>query len=638
MNEIFYLEQDEEITSVVDKLKGLEAKSVGLVAPKGSSIVQSLVSLKLLQKQAKSLSKEIAIITLDEVGQNLASRIELPVYADVRSKKPIERVEQKEPAVKGPIEITDEPAGAEEVAAAKLAQEAEKETEKAQEKAKEGVKAAAEEEYENLPDSFEVHRYDEPDNEQAQQKDEPTGEQGQQEDKGSGGTATTSGETEFAKAEKDEQKDESKDKKSTPKPEADTPGFVNRPLREKKEDNRMDLESARPTILEKKHTTSGVKKKSKLKTVLIVVGIVVLIVALGLADLTLARLNIDVVISAEPITKEVTIYAQKDHPNIDFDGGVIGATQTEKEISKNSSYGSTGEKETGDPAKGTLTIQNELGTNVSLTAGTTIRSSDGVSFTLDSSITVPKATLDAEGHKVLGKTTGSVTAAQAGSSGNMSSGTSYVAEGKNGISLVGSTSGGTSRKVKVVTTSDIDALKEDLMGKATDQFKEDLKSNADVVFLDGAYTAEVTSFTTSKNAGDVADNFTGTAKVRVVALTFSKKDFNQAVVKIAEKDLPEGKSLLVTEMDQATPSLDEAQLNIGKLKLKGELRSHVGPKIDLEQMIANFKFKPIKKVRAEIEAIPGATVKEVSLSPSYALPLGPILKSHTKFNIEYKNK
>ena len=51
MDEILYLEPDEEITSVVDKLKGLEANSVGLVAPKGSSIVQSLVSLKLLQKQ-----------------------------------------------------------------------------------------------------------------------------------------------------------------------------------------------------------------------------------------------------------------------------------------------------------------------------------------------------------------------------------------------------------------------------------------------------------------------------------------------------------------------------------------------------------------------------------------------------------
>jgi len=618
MDEILYLEPDEEITSVVDKLKGLEADSVGLVAPKGSSIVQSLVSLKLLQKQAKALGKEIAIVTSDEVGQNLAGRINLPVYADVRSKKPIEPIEQKGPQDSGPIEITDEPAV--ETAALKEAKE-----ELPAKDLKESVQKPVEEEYKDLPKSFEVHRYD----------DKPEPEQAPDEQ----AESTLSKPDDQAQDEpKTEERAEAPDTQEK-KEETVDPKFVNRPLHEKKIDERMDLESARPTIHEKKQFEPiNIKKKSKKKIVFAVIGVVLLLVAVVLADLAIAKLNISVAIPADPFTKEVTLTAETNHPNVDLESGVIGATQTDKEISQDGSFVATGQKETGDAAKGSLTIQNELGTDVSLSSGASIRSSGGVYFTLDAAVSVPKATLDAGGNKVLGKATANITAKSAGTSGNLAATTSYSVEGKSGLSLVGQTSGGTTKTVKVVTSSDVDAAKKNLVSQATDKFKTDIKADADTVFLEDAFTAETSSFTTSKNANDTADNFTANAKVRVVALTFSKKDFSAVAIKLAEKGLPEGKSLLVTDADQVTPTLDEAQLNVGKLKLKGQLVSHIGPKIDLESMIAGFRLKPLKKIRSEIEAIPGASIKEAEISPAYTLPFGPIIKKNTHFNIEYTNK
>jgi len=601
MDEILYLEPDEEITSVVDKLKGLDAESVGLVAPKGSSIVQSLVSLKLLQKQAKGLGKEISIVTSDEVGQNLAGRINLPVYADVRSRKPIEPTDQKEPEETGPIEITDEPAVASAAEIEKEKTDVERDVEKKDTKPN---REEVPDEYKDLPKTFEVHRYDD-----KVEESQPLSQETSQSKK--------IVEEESVKAE-------------------DKPKFINRPLTERKVDNRAEIESARPIIHESRQKVAP--KKSAKKTFLAIVGIVVVIAALVLADLALARLQIDLSIPADSFSKDVIILAEKDRTSSDYEKGIIVGTQVDKEVSQDGTYPATGEKETGEKAKGTLTFQNELGADVSVSSGATVRSSSGISFSVDQDVTVPKASLDAGGNKILGKATGAVTAKEAGTSGNLSSTSSYAVEGKSGLSLNGATSGGSSKKVKVVTKSDIDSAKKDVVSKATDKFKQELKSNNDTMFLDEAYTAETSSFTTTKNSNDEADNFGAQAKIRIITLTFSKKDFTQAVIKTAEKDLPAGKSLLVTDKDEVNPSLEENQLNIGKLRLKGQLKSHIGPKIDLNKMIAGFRAKPIKKIKSEVEAIPGATVKSVNLTPNFALPLGPILKRNIVLNIEYTNK
>lgn len=76
-----YLESDDEITSVVDKLKNAEGTSLDIVIPKEAIMLQSVINLKLLKKQAESLGKEITIVTTDKVGQKLAEQIGIPVVA-----------------------------------------------------------------------------------------------------------------------------------------------------------------------------------------------------------------------------------------------------------------------------------------------------------------------------------------------------------------------------------------------------------------------------------------------------------------------------------------------------------------------------------------------------------------------------
>jgi len=74
-----YLDNDEEITSVVDKLKGSDRVAVDLVIPKEALLLQSVVNLKILKKQAEGLNKEIVIVTQDKVGKKLAEQVGIPV-------------------------------------------------------------------------------------------------------------------------------------------------------------------------------------------------------------------------------------------------------------------------------------------------------------------------------------------------------------------------------------------------------------------------------------------------------------------------------------------------------------------------------------------------------------------------------
>lgn len=88
MEENIYLESDEEITSVIDKVAGAMNPKVNLVVPRGATLLSSPVNLKLLKAEAERHKKEIAIITQDKVGRNFASQVGIPVFEDVKKTTP----------------------------------------------------------------------------------------------------------------------------------------------------------------------------------------------------------------------------------------------------------------------------------------------------------------------------------------------------------------------------------------------------------------------------------------------------------------------------------------------------------------------------------------------------------------------
>jgi hypothetical protein len=81
-----YLEADEDITSAIDKLGKSAGDSVQIVVPKRSTMLQSIINLKLLKKAAQSHGKELVLVTNDRIASDLAGRVGLAVAPSIGAK------------------------------------------------------------------------------------------------------------------------------------------------------------------------------------------------------------------------------------------------------------------------------------------------------------------------------------------------------------------------------------------------------------------------------------------------------------------------------------------------------------------------------------------------------------------------
>ena len=68
MHQTFYIDVDEEISSVIDRLNKSMSIESYFVVPKRALFFQSIVNLKILKREADKVGKIVVIVTQDEVG------------------------------------------------------------------------------------------------------------------------------------------------------------------------------------------------------------------------------------------------------------------------------------------------------------------------------------------------------------------------------------------------------------------------------------------------------------------------------------------------------------------------------------------------------------------------------------------
>ena len=74
-----YIDIDEEITSIVDRVRKATANEVIIVVPKRALLIQSLVNLKLLKKETNRRRKRLMIVTQDRIGKKLIEKAGIQV-------------------------------------------------------------------------------------------------------------------------------------------------------------------------------------------------------------------------------------------------------------------------------------------------------------------------------------------------------------------------------------------------------------------------------------------------------------------------------------------------------------------------------------------------------------------------------
>ena len=105
--DVIYIDIEDDITAVIEKLKNSKEKIIALVPPKGNAVLQSVVNLKLLKRAAEQAGKQPVIVTSNQALTALAGGLGLYIAKNLQS-KPVLVGDEPEDVADDALEVSDE--------------------------------------------------------------------------------------------------------------------------------------------------------------------------------------------------------------------------------------------------------------------------------------------------------------------------------------------------------------------------------------------------------------------------------------------------------------------------------------------------------------------------------------------------
>lgn len=282
----------------------------------------------------------------------------------------------------------------------------------------------------------------------------------------------------------------------------------------------------------------------------------------------------------------------------------------------------TGKKEVGEKAKGTVTIFNSLSEVKTLNKGTIIKSPSSLEFTLDESLTIKGvASHSADETVTPQKETVAVAADKIGKEYNLPSGTKFIVSSFDITDIVAKNdspfSGGTKKEITVVSQKDNDKLQEDLPKTLEKTARESLskKLSDDKVLLPAFIQVTLKEKTFDGKIGDEKNSVTLKGKVEYQSISYSKSDLISFSKSFLEKNLSPNQ-----QVDYGNIRADVKDI---KSKTDQEINSALVvkalllPKINEENLRHEVKGISFAKAEEIIYKIPQVTNTDISLFPSF---------------------
>lgn len=96
--QVVYVEIDEEVTSVFDRIKSLRKKEILLVVPRKAILFQSGINLQILRKKMEEKGRKLILVTTDRNGVHLAEKVGLQVLSRIEVEE-LKAPEEENPQV-----------------------------------------------------------------------------------------------------------------------------------------------------------------------------------------------------------------------------------------------------------------------------------------------------------------------------------------------------------------------------------------------------------------------------------------------------------------------------------------------------------------------------------------------------------
>lgn len=524
MEDILYLEPDEEITSVIDKLRGSKAKELRLVVPRGATLLQSVINLKLLAKEASSIGKVIAIVTADKIGRNLAAQVGLTVFDSIKNQKPIFEPVRPEVSSQEVLEIDErkiEPMP--------------------------------------VPPGLSVHHFQ--------------------------GVPAV---------------------KQTEPPKIDHEKFeapqASFPLTKK-------LKIRQPF-------NWRLFKKIGLP---VMIGLVLILLATSYFVLPEVKVNIKVLSDPFEKTQDIVINGDSSSTDPNFYPG----TFVEVSRDKAGKFTTTGQKNLGGKATGTITLYNKKGSSKNFAAGTKL-SSSSQTFLLKAAVTVPGATVSDMGTVNPGTAGANIEAENPGEQYNIKAGTFVIVDlaAADQNLIYGQSSkdmtGGFSKQVQVVSQEDFDKAKTQLTGELSDDITQEIKNEiADLETIDKSVVIEQTNSQSTANVGDQATDFTLHLYLRGRVVALKTDGFQAFVLDQASKELSADKMISLGPGDSVAPAVKAASYDKKQLILAVAITGEVSSRLDSGQIQSDLLGKNKAQASGYLASLSGTNGADIVYKPAW---------------------
>lgn len=304
---------------------------------------------------------------------------------------------------------------------------------------------------------------------------------------------------------------------------------------------------------------------------------------------------------------------------VDPTNTIVPGRKQEKTVSGEKTIAVTGQKDIGDPARGTVTVYNKTLTSKKLPKGTVL-TAGSLSFTLDSDVSIASAS-ESVGSITFGKANAAITAAKLGLQSNLPASTEFsfkdtpssVMIARNEAAL----SGGTSKVVTVISRADqdglIEALTTELIEKAKDELAQGVGGRERLI--DATIKTAVTDKSFDAEPGTEAKELHGKITVTVSGTSYSEEDVASLFADLVAAKVPSGYTLRSGAAKLAASNV-KVQKD-GTITVAIEYQGQALPTFDIPSLQAKLAGKSLREAEGELRVTPGVggiMIGEVSRS------------------------
>lgn len=628
-NEKIFVDLDDEITFVVERVKNSTADRIILVAPDGASVISSLVSLRLLSKLVFKIGKSLVLVTMDEGGKKFAQKAGIPCVGRVAEvsedhwlqsetalkKRGVHPILGKKEIVETPVVEANEAVLERE---AELVEEALDETKDDLEAdlAEDVVEEEVVEEKKSLADT--VIPIEEAEENREEKESVP-----EEDELAQFGFVVDKDILEEEKGEEslgeefDSYSEMRDDVLEAPEAMEDEIPLVGRDMSGVKlKEPMLDKINIKGMFKNLKMP----KLKFSAKGVLPLILIIIFLLATGgiYAYFVAPTAAIELVVKHEEVLLNREVIATTEVSDVDIEGLKIPLILQESEDSGSESGIATGTETRGEKAKGKVTIVNKVEDVIELGAGTVLFSSE-LEYVLVSNVEIEAAVYAFES-RVYGKIEVDVEAYDIGEEYNLDIGETFTVEGYTISALEGRNydviSGGTKEDVTIVTAGDRDAAKNTLEDRLKDSAINKLKGQISEGYLlnDAMITTEITQESYDAEVGDEKDSFDLNMTVKAKGYVYSQEDVNTVSWALLDQSVISGTKL---DKDNSSVSTEFLREESGKAVVKINATGILIGEIDEENLIKGVSGKKPSELEELLGNVEGVTGYEYELGPTW---------------------